>query len=167
MFFNIYTLETQSSPQIHLSRNASTPQIHLSRNSSTISTPSPSPVKTRRSNLIRKYLKSPRAKRTKKDTHCLYCNSSVIGIDLENHLRSSQACGRNYQRYYKVKNLTAIVIKESNCLFCNIQGKIRLSIHLKKNIDCYTRYLAKFNVQNTEELMKILDTYKRQLCKQW
>ena len=72
---------------------------------------SPSPLKIRRSALIRKYLKSPSAKTHHKEDHCKFCDFiGLTGIDLEDHLNQSLQCKKYYLRNYKQKNILPILL---------------------------------------------------------
>ena len=63
--------------------------------------------------------------------------------------------------------MEAIVIKEVNCLFCELEKNKKLKSHLRKEEICRIRYLQFFNMENTEDaldlIIKKLNSLKRTL----
>ena len=139
------------------------PGSSLPRGSSITSPQSPSPLKVRRSMLIRKYLKSPSAKSKKKEDHCFFCDFVGTGSELESHLAQSSSCQKYYKRNYKTNNILAICVREFKCLFCFPKSSVYTINHLKSNADCKRKYFAKFNVQDIKELKTVLDGYRKML----
>ena len=139
-----------------------TPGLSMLRSSST-SSQSPSPLKLRRSMLIKKYLRSPSAKTPHKENHCMFCDFVGSGIDLETHLIRSSECKKYYLRNFKTKCILAICVREFKCLFCVPKANIYTVNHLKSSTDCRRKYFAKFKVQNINELKSVLDGFRKML----
>ena len=64
-------------------------------------------------------------------------------------------------------SVEAIVVKEVNCLFCDLEKNKKLKIHLRKEEDCRVKYLSFFNIENSddalESIMKKINNQKRTL----
>ena len=125
---------------------------------------SPSPLKIRRSQLIRKYLRSPSAKVQHKEDHCQFCDFiGLTGSDLEDHLNQSTQCRKYYLRNFKQKNILPILVKEFNCIFCNVAANVRTINHLKKNATCRNKYMEKLDVHDMKNLQDKLVNLRKQL----
>ena len=125
---------------------------------------SPSPLKIKRSRVMAKYLKSPVKKQLFKHDHCTFCSViTTSGRELENHLKQSEICHKNYLRNHKVKSIDPIILKTHSCLFCCHRGSNRISVHLKKSPNCQKQYFTRFNVSTMKQLQESLDKIKRQL----
>ena len=123
---------------------------------------SPSPLKIKRSRLIRKYLQSPKAKALFKDGHCTFCSVIAEGCDLETHLTNSPNCKKYYLRNFKVKEVLPILVKEFNCLFCKVGGNIRINNHIQKSERCRNLYFEKFQTRSLDVLKSKLNQLRRQ-----
>ena len=64
-------------------------------------------------------------------------------------------------------SVEAIVFREVNCLFCELEKNKKLKIHLRKEEACRVKYLQFFNMKNTEDVLesiiKKLNNLKRTL----
>ena len=142
------------------SKNPSQSQQSLQRVPST-----PSPLKIRRTNLMKKYLHSPEKKSLFKDNHCQFCSFvAELGTELGDHLKISQKCMKYYLRNWKVTSFMPILLKLFNCIFCKISGaNFKLSNHLKKNDSCYKKHLDKFGASNLKDLQGKLEKHRRLL----
>ena len=48
----------------------------------------------------------------------------------------------------------AIVIKEVNCPFCNLEKNKKLKNHLKKEGACRVKYIQFFNMENSDNVLE-------------
>ena len=123
-----------------------------------------SPMKIRRSRVIKNYLKSPSPKKKIKEGHCNFCALHFATAEkLEAHLRQNSQCSTFYLRTYKTKSLDPILVSQFPCFYCQVRGSIKLGYHLKKNPFCERKYYEKFNVKTIEELKTLITNLKKRM----
>lgn len=96
------------------------------------SVPATPPASIRRQIQSAKFLSSSSLKRKiTKPTHCKFCNRYLdTRQEVETHLENSEVCLALYQRFQKVNNLDAVMVRIYRCLSCGIPGNFQLKRHL-------------------------------------
>ena len=127
-----------------------------------------SPVKLGRSRIVRNYLKTPSPKKWPNDsqTHCLAaCGSNYsTPFELECHLLASARCSQRYIQSLRIKDLSAHLLTLNFCFFCKFTTqKFKISIHLKKNVQCLNKYFTKFGVKSVKEVLKNIEKAKKKM----
>ena len=111
---------------------------------------------------------SDQTEREGENLDCKGCRKSFLyGIELVHHLKTEQNCYVAHVGDLVGASTEAIVIKEVNCLFCNLEKNKKLKIHLRKEEDCRVKYIQFFNMENSEdvleEIIKKVNNIKRTL----
>ena len=140
------------------------PRVERQHSSSLVS-----PIKLKRSRIVKSYLKSPSPKKLPTDGgHCLFCPTNIASAEqLDVHLSQSAPCRRDYLQCLKTKDLDSYLISLSPCFFCKFVSSVhqfRITTHLRKNsTNCFEKYCRKFGVETLSEIVKEIEKLKRKL----
>ena len=112
---------------------------------------------------------SDQSEREGETIDCKGCGKGFrYGIELFHHLKSERNCFGRHVGEFVDASVEAIVIKEVNCLFCDIEKNKKLKTHLKKEEACRVKYLHFFEINNNEDamdsIMRKLNSLRRTLC---
>ena len=113
-------------------------------------------------NPFARYLTTSSAKRRKvKEKDCKFCEGSIDGGDLFNHLKKEKNCRSLYMIYFKVKSFDSLVVKMFSCEMCFERKQIDFKKHLRKNQNCFKKYQKKLGENDLEEIHKKVSALRR------
>ena len=111
---------------------------------------------------VDRYFSTASAKRRKvKEEHCHFCNASVPGKDLVGHLEAKPRCHHLYVRALKVTSEKDLINKLFICEFCFEEKRSNFKDHVMKKRKCLESYLKKFQLKDTESLLKKVKNMRR------